>query len=439
MNLARSNPKLRGKLLSATRPLWKPLRTLAGTILGTGTIALKQTVHDSGKTRILVVSAVQDGGLAKISKEIFSGLSEAFDIYFAHLNNFQITTKFQGQTIFSAKGNFLLDGSQNNSNFDEEFSNLLDIVNPEIIHLEHLNKISHAAIQQLDTDRFFISHTLHDYFDICPSHNLLDERLSFCGGICTKGSGWCDMSLILPGDINKIKNKFVHEWREINASLFEHVNVIISPSSYSAELFLNSYPTLIEKVKVIPHGVKEQPKQANIKPPRKLEKVLFLGNYLPSKGSKKIKGLARAGAKKNISFFHLGRAPIQFKRWAKLMGPYLESELRAILSEIDPDCVVVASIWPETFGLVVDEAAALGVPIISLVSGEVSDRVARENIGLVIDPTASPEAVLAEIQNFLLDPEAISKLTLGLSEFRAGLGSRHSTMINSYKVVFENA
>ena len=415
------------------------MRTIWGTLFRAPTHASEIPFFDSGKKRILVVSAILDGGLNKISKDIFLGLSKEFDVFYAHLGDFEIRTEFHGQVVFSAKGNFLLDGLQHNTNFDKEFLNLVNTVDPDIIHLEHLNKISHSAIQQLETSRIFVSHTLHDYFDICPSHNLLDEKLNFCGGTCTKGSGWCDMSLIAPGDVKAIKNDFVHEWRKHNSSLLKNVNVIFSPSKYSAELFLSTYPNLRDRVKIIPHSVRQGPQPQKVASSLKLEKVLFLGNYLPAKGSNKLRALARAGAKRGITFFHLGRAPWQLSKWAKLLGPYDEADFSKIFSELNPDCVVVASIWAETFGLVVDEAAAMGVPIISLALGDISERVAQERIGLVLDPNTPPDGTLFEIEKFLLDQTALSEVSAGLRLFQDGLGKRHATMINSYKVVFENA
>jgi glycosyltransferase involved in cell wall biosynthesis len=415
------------------------LRIIGGTLFRSPTHTDEIPLRDSGKKRILVVNAIQDGGLAKISKEIFFGLSQQFDVFYAELGDFEIRTKFQGQIVFSAKGNFLLDGSQRNINFDKEFLNLINTVDPDIIHLEHLNKISHSSIQQLETSGIFISHTLHDYFDLCPSHNLLDENLSFCGGICTKGRGWCDMSLITPGDIKMIKNDFVHEWRKLNSSLLENVNVIFSPSKYSAELFLKTYPNLRGRVKIIPHSVRQSLQPQKVSRTPKFENILFLGNYLPAKGSNKLRALARAGAKRNLTFYHLGMAPWQLRKWAKLLGPYEGADLPKILSELNPDCVVVASIWAETFGLVVDEAAAMGVPIISWALGDISERVAKERIGLVLDPNATPDAVLFEIEKFLLDTTAVSEVSTGLRVFQEGLETRHTTMINSYKVVFENA
>lgn len=439
MDFARNHPKLRGRLMLASRPIWNPLRRMTSTFLRAGTYSSEIPLQESGKKKILVVSAIQEGGLARISKEIFSGLSGQFDVYFVRLTDFEIETRFQGSKIFSATGNFLLDDSQRNDNFDQAFLNLVDLVNPDIIHLEHLNKISHPAIQQLEASRIFISHTIHDYFDLCPSHNLLDEKLVFCGGICTKGSGWCDMSLIAPGDIKMIKNDFVHEWRKLNISLLKNVNVIFSPSKYSAELFLETYPTLRDRVLVIPHGVYQEPQSQKIAIRRTLENILYLGNYLPAKGSNKLKALAIAGAKKKITFHHLGRAPLQFRKWAKLLGPYDERDFAKILSEVNPDCVIVASIWPETFGLVVDEAASMGVPIISLALGDISERVLQEKIGLVLDPSSSPDAILADIEKFLLDTTSVREVTKGLGLFRDGLGGRHSAMMNSYRVVFENA
>jgi glycosyltransferase involved in cell wall biosynthesis len=267
----------------------------------------------------------------------------------------------------------------------------------------------------------------------------LDEKFNFCGGVCTKGRGWCDISLIAPGDIRVIKNDFVHDWRNLNGALLEIVNVIFSPSEYSAELFLKTYPNLTDKVRIIPHGVRQglQPQKVSRTP--KFESILFLGNYLPAKGSNKLRALARAGAKKNVAFYHLGRAPLQFGKWAKLLGPYDEVDFPKILSDLNPDCVVVASIWAETFGLVVDEAAAMGVPIISWAFGDISERVAKERIGLVLDPTATPDVVLFEIEKFLLDNTAVSEVSKDLRLFQEGLETRHATMINSYKVVFENA
>ena len=439
LDIARSEPRLRTNVLWATKWFWLPLRALI--------TAASQMIPDfsaadisaTGNKKILVVSAIKDGGLAKISTDIFSGLTKDLDIYFASISSSKIIVKKDANIIYSARGNFKLNKSQNSELFDRKMESILGLINPEIVHLEHLSKVSHNSVQVIKKRGIFISHSIHDYFDICPSHNLLDDRGSFCGGTCTQGKGWCDISLINPGEIAKIKNEYVFDWRALNTSVLENVDLFFCPSLYTANLFTRFYPSTLDRTKVIPHAIAPDLKLASTKQPQGAGKVLFLGNYLPAKGSRKLRQIAKLGAQRNIVFYHAGKAPIGLAKWVNLLGPYKRQELASIISEVKPDCVIFASIWAETYALVVDEAAACGVPVISLVPGEVSERVIREALGLVLDPHTSPEKVLNEIDMYLRDQDAQAQVALKLEAFRSKISSRHSKMINEYKVVFENA
>jgi glycosyltransferase involved in cell wall biosynthesis len=156
------------------------------------------------------------------------------------------------------------------------------------------------------------------------------------------------------------------------------------------------------KIEALPLGIPSLRVQTQPKPPDEKIRFCYFGNILPIKGIhlmidafKLLPGgkatLTIYGSRTSWTANYYDRLKEQAKGFSvDFRGPYKREFLAETL--IDQDVVVLPSIWPETFSIVIREANSLGLPIIA------------SRIGAI------PEAVREGINGFLFEPGNIEDL-----------------------------
>ncbi len=79
----------------------------------------------------------------------------------------------------------------------------------------------------------------------------------------------------------------------------------------------------------------------------------------------------------------------------------------------DADLLLFPSLWPESYGLVIDEAFAVGLPVLVSDLGAQAERVRHGHNGLRLPP-GDVAAWHEAMQNLAHNPEAIAVLTTGV-------------------------
>ena len=151
--------------------------------------------------------------------------------------------------------------------------------------------------------------------------------------------------------------------------------------------------------------------------------VLFLGRMTDLKGGDLlIRAVSRAAGalKRSIPLVMAGDGP-QRGAWERLASAeHVDAEFTGWL---DPDrridalrrawLLAVPSVWPEPFGLVGLEAAAMGVPAVAFDTGGIRQWLRHEVSGLLVPPAGRHVALAAALARLLDDRRLRDRLGLG--------------------------
>ena len=249
-----------------------------------------------------------------------------------------------------------------------------------VVHLHGYTKaITTSPLRAALSAGFPVIHTLHDYFAMCPSGNYYDYvreqpcRLAGMSAACVTTR--CDKRNHAH-KLYRVARGALQRWPGLMPSGIED---FIALSRHSEQLLR---PRLPPGARVHHLGnIVDVTRQ----PPVDVERnrsLLFIGRLDPEKG---VQVLLDAADRANVSLVFVGDGPLRAAIEARgrhrvtgwLPAGQVQNELR------HARCLVFPSRWHETFGMVVSEAAAMGVPaIVSDVSGA-AERVRDTVTGLV--------------------------------------------------------
>ena len=87
-------------------------------------------------------------------------------------------------------------------------------------------------------------------------------------------------------------------------------------------------------------------------------------------------------------------------------GRYSEGEAPHLLRRERPDLVFLASVWPETWSYVLDEALEAGLPVVAFDLGAIAERLRAAKLGILLPLSLAPEQIndrfLQSVQSPLL-------------------------------------
>lgn len=326
-----------------------------------------------------------------------------------------------------------------NAKVDEKFRELLDKIQPDCIHFQHLVNLSASLIEVANQEGIPTVLTLHDYWFICPTTNLFqynsvtcdgpDEEAENCFGCWT----WREAEILSKASKNLLVSKMVSDkvfnlvlmrinqkrfgWRKGYLKLIlQKVDQIIAPSVFLRDVFIkfgipetkivyseNGYDlNLFNGFKKKNHkeivfgfvGSVVKPKGVEVlveafnKIDSETVELRIYGNYKPM--SKFFKSLKTKSRNKNVRFMG---------RFTDLKNPF---------SEID--ILIVPSIWFETGGpLVVKEAFAAGIPVIASNIGCIPEFV-KDKVNGLLFKAGDPNDLREKIRMIVDDASLIAKL-----------------------------
>lgn len=265
---------------------------------------------------------------------------------------------------------------------------------PDIVHLAYPQPFLSVA-KVCREQKIPVVATLTDFNMICHYATMVDKKGNFCAG-SHRGQrcGHCKTY--------ELKDPCAR-YRQA-AEFLASVGEITVPSAFVANVFSNDFPEF--RCGVIPHGISNQFIRIEKKRER-TRQFLYAGTLSPLKGVHLL-----------IQAFQALEGPACLKIVGTGDGMYCSRLKR--LAEKDPrirfyggvppeemprlyqesDCVVVPSIWYETYNFVLREAMSCGC------------------LGLCSDIGAMPEAVQPGRNGFLFEPGSIDSLLHALRQAR---------------------
>ena len=224
---------------------------------------------------------------------------------------------------------------------------------------------------------------LHDYFSVCPSFNLIDDRRRSCGVPALDVCRNClpHVELLLAG---QTRERSIDSWRAGWAKLLDGADRIIVFSDISRTLLLRAFPDVpYSKLEFLPHRVQyvaERNFDVNLDMPLRIAAV---GELSVAKGGEVVAALFRhlRTRGQEASLIVIGSIPGSDAFGIPATGRYTVENLPGLLQQHGVNVCLVPSIWPETFCYVAEELMALRMPLIVFAGGAPAERVARYGWG----------------------------------------------------------
>lgn len=288
---------------------------------------------------------------------------------------------------------------------DDNFRDLVLRIKPDVAHVGHLNHLSTGLVDVLNEFQIPIVFTLHDFWLMCPRGQFLtrsigkQDNFQLCDG---QDHGKCAKNcyeVYFSGrenervaDLNRWTGWVEQRMAETKA-IVDKVDHFLAPSKYLMQRFVHDFGVPESKISYLDYGFpteyltqKEKRKETDV------YSFGYIGTHIPAKGinllieafskleSKAVlKIYGRENGQSTRALKHLAQKsknPIEF------CGEYINKNLAdEVFSQVD--CIVVPSIWGENSPLVIHEAQACKIPVITADFGGMKEYVHHLQNGLL--------------------------------------------------------
>ena len=331
-----------------------------------------------------------------------------------------------------------------NNELKKIYFNILSYLNVDIIHIRHLIMSTFDLPKLADTLGIPVILSFHDFYYICPSHNLVDDNRNYCGGICpplyddnTLG-GQCNII----GELNIPQARsIVHWWKDEVSDMFKNVNAFITTSKSAYDLYTSHYPQLEEEdFRIIEHGrdLKTPDSIKYVTPidSKKKIKILFPGHIGYTKGYELIKKIKEYDVDDKLEFHYMGSigGHTDLEEIGINHGIYKRSEFEDIVHDIKPHFIGIFSIWPETYCHTLTEGWASGIPILAVDMGAVGERIRNNGGGFLIpnNPKEAYEKIIKISHNRRAYMKKARKITEITFKTTKQMGCDYMNVYNDY-------
>jgi glycosyltransferase involved in cell wall biosynthesis/organic radical activating enzyme len=290
---------------------------------------------------------------------------------------------------------------------DENFSELLKQIKPDIAHIGHLNHLTTGLVDVLNKQNIPIVFTLHDFWLMCPRGQFLTRSIGeinnykLCSGQEDDKCATNCYRVYFSG--NKADEKCnIEAWsswikkRMIETrAIIDKVDLFIAPSQYLRNRFINDFSISENKIAYLDYGF---PTEYLTQSEKSKEKTNFtfgyIGTHIPAKGInqlieafKQIKEPATLkiyGRENGQSTKALKVLAENSKNKIEFNGEYINHNLANDVFAC-VDCIVVPSIWAENSPLVIHEAQACKIAVITANFGGMKEYVQHKVNGLLFE------------------------------------------------------
>ena len=318
---------------------------------------------------------------------------------------------------------------------DDEFSNLLDQVCPDIVHVEHLNHLSTSLVFRARERRIPVVFTLHDYWLMCPRGQFIQmypadpaEVWAVCDGQQDRKCAVRCYARYHSGAADEIEADAGY-WSDWVARRMAHVrqvcaavDVFIAPSRHLLRRFRDEFGLPADRLVYLDYGFHRERLAGRERTAGEPFTFGYIGTHIPAKGvDQLIKAFGKLSGEAILRIWgrHRGAATESLMALARgLTGPagrrvewMTEYENRQIVRDVFNRCdaIVVPSIWDENSPLVIHEALQAGLSVVTADHGGMAEYVHHEQNGLLFTHR-DPESLAAQMQRFVDDPELARRL-----------------------------
>jgi len=277
-----------------------------------------------------------------------------------------------------------------NQDFKQLVSKVFSWLRIDIIHVHHTLGLYWDIFDEAFKLNIPVVYTFHDYYSLCPSIHLFTKEKKSCDG---QASHFCDNCYYSRHDINN--------WQTEIQNCLKKCQRLYAPSESARKVITNIFPKL--SIVVREHGYKILPEHAAMEKRTQLEpfNIAFVGGISEIKGIKYLKGIQKAIKNSDINLHLFGTtSSLHYNQDSTnyyYHGEYNREELPALFEQNSIKLVMMLSVCKETYSYTLSESIACQIPVLAFDLGAVSERVRRNDMGFILPPESSVDAVVKEI------------------------------------------
>jgi GT2 family glycosyltransferase/glycosyltransferase involved in cell wall biosynthesis len=263
------------------------------------------------------------------------------------------------------------------------------------IHVHHLFGFGPELGAAIRRSRIPFEFTVHDYFAVCPQINLARDAVHYCGEPAEDGCNACILAS------PKMGARDIRSWRNGHAWLLRDAQRVITPSVDTSRRIALYAPDA--NVVAIQH----EPVPASWRDaaaPRQLEgntplRVAVIGVLAPHKGREMVIDAAihARAAGLPLEFVVIGdpfgELPPPSVASIRTTGRYKEGTLEDLLATEQPDLVLFASQWPETYSYTLTAAFDARLPVLVPELGAFPERITGRPWSFTFDAMIAGKAM----------------------------------------------
>lgn len=315
------------------------------------------------------------------------------------------------------------------SEVDAQFGRLLDQLQPDLVHIGHLNHLSTSLVFEVHRRSIPLVFTLHDYWLMCPRGQFIQIRPKdgtdlwpLCDGQDDRTCAERCYARYFSGEPGELETDLIYwtDWvhrrmahiREVCAA----VDLFIAPSRYLLQRFRDEFGLPAQKLVYLDYGFHRERLGNRHRVTGEPFTFGYIGTHVPAKGVNLLieafgclsgQPLLRiwggASGVETASLHALAmELPVEVQGRIAWMGEYSNTEIVAqVLNHCD--AIVVPSIWVENSPLVIHEALQAHVPVITASSGGMAEQVHHEQNGLLF-AHRNPAALAQQMQRLVNHP-----------------------------------
>lgn len=393
---------------------------------------LKAAAAPAVRPRALFVIATQTGGTPQTNEDLMSALESRYDtLVLRSTAKSLILMRWTGGAYEKLRQvrlpDWLRPFPHTDPHYDRVVAGWLAEYAVEFVHVRHL--VWHSlSLPRIARDLGIpVIFSFHDFYTICPTIRLVDEKGVFCGGTCTQTPGDCRYELWPQRDLPRLKNAAVYPWREAMAVMLSSCDAYVTTSAGTRERIQRFFPgTRAKPFPIIEHGRSFDSFAAVGRLPVRDERVRILvpGNISITKGARILQEFQRYNGAGRFEFHLIGDHARELEATPNLVfhGRYSRADLAERIAAIAPHLGAVLSIWPETFCHTLSEMWASGLPVAAFDLGAVGERIRRHGGGWLIgDVTAA--GLHSALQALLADATGFEARLAEVAAWQKGAGA----------------
>jgi len=318
---------------------------------------------------------------------------------------------------------------------DQRFAEVLERVQPDVVHVGHLNHLSTSLLGEASKRQIPVVYTLHDYWLMCPRGQFMQmfpqepENLwAACDGQDNRKCAARCYTRYFSGAPEERETDMAYwsDWVDRRMrhmrELAECVDLFIAPARYLRDRYRDGFGLPARKLVYLDYGFDHSRLSGRIRTPGEPFTFGYIGTHIPAKG---IHDLIRAFGEVSgdpvlrIWGRHRGQdsealitiaqsLPAGVSQRVEWMQEYRNQDIvRDVFNRVD--AIVVPSVWVENSPLVIHEAQQARVPVITANAGGMAEYVRHGVNGRLFEHRTYP-SLASQMQRFVNDPELTRRL-----------------------------